>query len=367
MIEAWFIDALDGLSGQAFASYRETGQLEANTELKGSSWFISAPSFTPEPVSSSAIGLAAAQRGLQLGLSMNGDTEVVFTSLEALSDYVRRLYLSGGGGDGPSGLDPTPGGPEEPEGPDDRESPREGEAFSESVSSHQELLFNFAKTLTNQSKMLPNGQTSTELLPLPLLQESFLSKKDGDILYHAGRLIFAEIDRQKHDTSPMQRQDFHKLNLAHNGFRAVLGLLDLMERFDLHDELLTRREYIYWGRRHVADLIQSDIMDVLAQLPIPVQVCQSWSATERWRSVKDLFFSILGNPAHLTQTNFPLERSALFLFAAASIVQRTPHHRYGYYDHGELLAEVFDWLRPQMPQFAFSKELETTLSDIGRK
>jgi hypothetical protein len=77
MTEAsWYIDALDGFGGLAFASHRPTDLLLDSGGLAGPAWVLSAPDFTPEPVASRAIAMAATRRGLQLGLSLTGGTEV---------------------------------------------------------------------------------------------------------------------------------------------------------------------------------------------------------------------------------------------------------------------------------------------------
>ena len=76
--------------------------------LDGPAWHIAAPDFRPVPLGSRAIGLAAAARGtFQLGLSLDEDTKVHFPTLTALSEFVRRLYLSGGGVTGRGASDRT--------------------------------------------------------------------------------------------------------------------------------------------------------------------------------------------------------------------------------------------------------------------
>ena len=105
---AWYIDTLDARSGYAFASYRvadlnEATALSDNCETV----FIEAPYFVPERVGSRTLSLGAERAGFQAGLYLeNGEEEVPFPTLEALTDFVRRAYGSGGASDGGGGVTP---------------------------------------------------------------------------------------------------------------------------------------------------------------------------------------------------------------------------------------------------------------------
>ncbi len=360
---AWFIDALDGLSGQAFASHRQSGQLATLSDLSGPAWYVSAPDFAPEPISGRTIGLAATQRGFQLGLSTDGETEVPFTSLEALVDYVRRLYLSGGGGDGPAGIDPAPGGPD---GPDDPDRPAGDIPPPDTASPLQSSLLDFAHTLLFQSGNLSGSDTSAELTPLAPTHPASDTSNEAEPLFQAAKLISEALERLALDTPPNVPNRFHAIYPAYQAFYAVLDLLNLPDLPDLDARNAGRMYLLRLRNRPSPKFIHLDILDTLSRLPVPAFVCISHYETERWRSVKDVFFAVLGNPAHLKKTYYHMERSALFLFAAAAIAQREIQPSHSDPNHGSLMENVFNWLRPQMPKFAFNKDLEATLEAIGR-
>lgn len=110
---AWYIDSIDARSGYAFASYR-VADLSDATALSDvcETVFIEAPHFVPERVGSRTLSLGATRAGLQIGLyAQSGEDEVPFPTLDALTDFVRRAYGSGGSSDGGSGATPpvTPG------------------------------------------------------------------------------------------------------------------------------------------------------------------------------------------------------------------------------------------------------------------
>jgi hypothetical protein len=115
----WFIDALDPDAGIAFASLRGWRDRDA-TDGDGQAVVIAPPYFHPEVVSSRALSLTAINHGAQPGVFLSGE-EVAFGSLAELVEFVRKAYLAGGAGGGPSGEIPpvVPIGPDEG-GDDDR-------------------------------------------------------------------------------------------------------------------------------------------------------------------------------------------------------------------------------------------------------
>lgn len=110
----WRFESLDARAGLAFAAWRK----ERSTSSVVEEWpclFFSPPSFTPEPVASVALAMAAARGTFQPGLLIEG-REAFFETPEAVAEFVRRAYVSSGGGDGADGGgggdEPIP--PEEP-------------------------------------------------------------------------------------------------------------------------------------------------------------------------------------------------------------------------------------------------------------
>jgi hypothetical protein len=116
---AWYIDALDARAGHAFASCRGPDLGRDEIDLDGAAVFVGPPSFRPEALVGRSTGFAAASRSAQLGLFANR-AEIGFPSLESLVEFVRRAYVSSGGGDGGEGIGPAapPGPPRGGEGPD---------------------------------------------------------------------------------------------------------------------------------------------------------------------------------------------------------------------------------------------------------
>lgn len=118
----WFIDAMDARGGLAMATQRPSEHgLDALVDT-GASVFISPPAFVPEYIASRSIGFALTRSRGQAGLFSRG-REVPFDSLAAVTEFVRRSYLRGAGGDGTgenggSAPPPSPDGGEPSEPPE---------------------------------------------------------------------------------------------------------------------------------------------------------------------------------------------------------------------------------------------------------
>jgi hypothetical protein len=362
--QQWYIDAMDGRSGLAFASYRMADLIGAAVEwpdLSAMAWFIAAPDFQPEPVSSRAIGFAAAQRGLQLGLSLNGETEVPFPSLEALTDYVRRLFIAGGGGDGAAGVDPALGGPPEGGGEPEGEIEAEFRIPAPSLWLYGRPLALFAEELTEKSRQLGGTGTAMALHPLQGLS---VSGPPGDVTPWrvAVPLIAREIDRRDRLTALVDQGALLSVARSEQALAAVASAFGVVDFVDVRFS----RTWPWYETNH-----QTDILDVLALLPIPRRLGQF---SGDWQSVKDLFYGVLGNPGLLEHSPYRPQLTAIFLFAAASIVRRGL--RLDFYPpeldamqrvtHA-FMEQVLDWLRPQMPRYAFSPALEETIIASGRR
>jgi hypothetical protein len=100
----WRIDALDARGGLAFASRRAGRFHELDGGLQDPLCaFIGAPGFQPEMVANRSIALAGIRGVFQYRLFIDDD-EVAFPTLAAVTEFVRRVYLRGGGGDGAGGV-----------------------------------------------------------------------------------------------------------------------------------------------------------------------------------------------------------------------------------------------------------------------
>jgi hypothetical protein len=116
-IEAWRIDSLDARAGIAFASWRFADLISGNIEPERATVFIAPPYFRPDALSNRAMGLSASRGQAQLGVFVQ-ESELAFKTLDALSEFVRRVYQSSGGGDlpGGGGMGGRPRPPLKPEG-----------------------------------------------------------------------------------------------------------------------------------------------------------------------------------------------------------------------------------------------------------
>jgi hypothetical protein len=106
---AWYIDAIDVRAGFAFAAKRDS-DLRSKVLRDAPSAFIGPPNFFPEPVDGRSSAFALARRQAQLGFFLDKE-EVPFRSIEAVAEFVGRVYLRGSGGNGPGedGVPPLPG------------------------------------------------------------------------------------------------------------------------------------------------------------------------------------------------------------------------------------------------------------------
>jgi hypothetical protein len=120
----WYLDAIDPRAGLALATCRKPDLFEEEPIAQDDpTVFLAPPAFEPEIVASRSVALAAGRTGgFQIGMIIAG-SELPFSDLDALKEFVRRAYLRSGGGDAPDpdeGPPPTPieGGPDLPLEPD---------------------------------------------------------------------------------------------------------------------------------------------------------------------------------------------------------------------------------------------------------
>lgn len=119
----WYIDAFDGMAGIAFVSWCKPDLYGGDTILDIPAYTIAPPNFQAEVVSSRGVAFAAGARGFQVGLFDKEAHEIGFADIQAVEEFVRRLYIAlssrgepEGGGEGSGGDIPGGGGPTEGEG-----------------------------------------------------------------------------------------------------------------------------------------------------------------------------------------------------------------------------------------------------------
>ncbi|WP_187431191.1 hypothetical protein ROLI_013620 [Roseobacter fucihabitans] len=328
---SWYIDAMDGLGGLAFVSFRTADLRGGEIDFGAEAWVIEAPDFRPQPVASRAIGFAATGRGLQVGFSTDGDTEVAFQSLGSLGDFMRRTFLSGGGSDGAGGIVNPGGGPPDGGG---GEGPLEGPPES---------------LLVYASALLGFAERHQRLSATP-------QKDEGE----ATEEIRLGVATPAGGSGP-------------GPFSQAFAMLFLQPDGTGRTRAASYRLMRYRVARFRRSGAPDDPLDILASLTVPGFVCLGTDGRcEKWRSVKDLFFGLLANPSLFLDAPYPKERIGLFLFAAAVQVHQgrlydlVLNMRSASPEYIDFMRDVFEWLAPQMPRYAFRPDVEKAILNVAQ-
>lgn len=375
---SFFIDALDGRGGVAFASLRGADLTAEKLTPDSPSWHLAAPDFEPVPLGSRATGLAATARmGFQLGLSMDGEAEVAFPTLEALADYVRRLYLSGGGGDGTGGI-----GPDWPEGDPDGggEAPR-SDYLGFSDSGHHDIRAYFkalAQKFVDASGNLASNPATAETAQRLSTDTGSpdkgvsLSEESGELLGFAGLAVTQAA--QDLQTGLIRLPDTQaEVVGALQEMLSVLSQLEIASSRQV--EMLVRTPGFDlgvldwpWHYSYGSPPVLRDPMDTLGALPVPRRACEEGPSNRmrEWRSLKDLFFDCLGHPPLFVSAAHPTDRIALVWLAAVILLIVTYSRPIQRSARDVFYREVLEWVMQQMPTYAFTPDLEETIQMMGR-
>ncbi|WP_187429884.1 hypothetical protein ROLI_018130 [Roseobacter fucihabitans] len=374
MTALFFIDALDGDGGLAFASTRGADLLAPSLSGQSRSWRIAAPDFQPEPVGSRAIGLAAATRSFQLGFSLDGESEVGFPTLDALVEFVRRLYLSGGGGDGAAGLGPTP--PAGPEGAPPADI--EPTTLSEGESDIQNNLARFGELYQARIADLERqGGVQSGAISAAMTFEASWHRDVSELGHEAGLLLEVAL---LHVAKVLVKTEPPFARRDRANWSQSVGALDAVRRRLGQDnpfEDLSDSSPGPWLKFPMGYGGNQDALDLLSALPIGGFVQMSRAAPnayhrESWRSVADLFFGCLANPSLLSDCRHPVDRQAIFVLAGILIYDggRGAYAVLGGTDAslslGFLMRDVMAWFADQMPTHAFAAPLEDLIQQQGR-
>lgn len=361
----YYIDALDADGGPAFVSLREDGLRLASLQHTCTAWHLAAPDFEPVTVGGVAVGLAATVRGHQLALTVDGEVEVPFFTLDKVASFVRRLYLAGGGSGG-DGAGPTPppvpegGGPSEPPQLDGYRPPY---GVLEALGFHGAFIEEASAKLGHR-----DGPTAERFSRTASLSDADhdLGAEATNLLFHAKRLVASALIDREPPPNTADRSTW--LEAAHAFWQLAsytsfgsAPYRNLRTRPEFH-RLARFRPYRLRGR------VVSDPVDLLSILPIPPSIAKP----ENWDSVADLFFGGIANPSLLVEQYTGQHRRALMLLAALVL---TSGGRMRIYE-GDSLDQLvilgaqvrwaLVWLFDQMPDHVFDKELETLLKERGR-
>ncbi len=387
MTEAWYIDSLDGLSGLAFASFRRADLRDDMPALDLPAWYVAAPNFSPEAVSSRSIALAASRAGFQYGLLL-GEAEVPFPTLTALAEFVRRLYLSGGGGDGVGGVGPAAPLPPEGGEPPPEEVAPERESFDGALSGILAYLESFTARVAELGRAEGALQSEAIASPFDVALPSAAPRQDfyaHRLLLHAASILLEDLFQ----TMP-ERDDRAFVDWAD----AATRLIEAIQRMGLGEDAYRQwrrtseqrgrpidgaawifREGLldygppYWrlGRDSF------DPVDDLARWPLPRFLLRGAPDIGHLRSVKDFLLTAAGSPPLLLESSGRHDRIALVIFAAAYLENRhlalpnpylDPPHRDA--AHAVLVERGLAWLADQFPTHVYSRDLEELFIDAGR-
>ncbi|WP_321945383.1 hypothetical protein [Paraburkholderia sp. J10-1] len=235
MTRAWYIDTIDARSGYAFASHR-VQDLNDTTALFDSTdtFFIEAPQFVPERVSSRAVSFGAARASFQTGLFFDVDNEVAFPTLSAVAEFVRRAYGSGGSTDDDGGSTPAPFVPPTPKDGDGEavssEPPFDGPSFGNGVLSF-DSFDPVAPLINGHQDFL--GKVGNAVNGGPVLSgDAFARLNDaasaGDGRGCAARLGRAALRLAIHILSFPEETDRHNRRRLHMSARSVLRCISEM-------------------------------------------------------------------------------------------------------------------------------------------
>lgn len=353
MTRPWHIDAFDPLAGLCFASQRGPDLDSENPDLDLPAVYLAPPLFQPE-TASRVIAFSAAHGSFQLGLLIDG-LEVAFPTLAALTEFVRRCYLSGGGTDGAGSRGPVPPPVPGGTGPEVRL-----EAESKEAGDSIRWVLRAASNFVELAAKVSNEPVA--------FRRFSRSQGSGGNDSHALAEIAALLILELWERVPPPGADealYQFADALERLYRAVwrLGLLGTV----LSSRRLRDQHHTGFDRLFPEPLSRlwysprTDPMDDLSCWPVPGTI-----AAHGIVSVRDHLLAVTGNP---TRLNGPLE-AALALFAACHLlpaplpfddrddpVTRSIHSQY--------FGQAADWLIGQMPKYAYRPDLEKMIATVG--
>jgi len=314
---AWYIDTIEARSGYAFASYR-IADLSDSTALADNcqTVFIEAPHFVPERVGSRTLSLGAARAGFQTGLYLDdGESEVPFPTLDALTDFVRRAYGSGGSSDDGGATPPISPRPEgdAPSGNRDQHTIPEGDAWKRELSRAESGDVDPVDTLrTAHGAFVSLTRKATLAAPVHTesafhaLQQSHFCQAEGSFAAH--RLARAALRLSIHVISFPTPPEFSESGRVLDGSRrqlfACISRLHLWGSIRLHlladasmlkqvvatvSDVYDRRGELDWLTRYLEPGSSSVVTDRLTRL---LQALLVPRAFPDWYLYEDIFWDL---------------------------------------------------------------------------
>jgi hypothetical protein len=369
--------------------------------------FIGPPFFQGESVASRAIGFAATRGSFQFGLFSDGE-EIAFSTLQGVCEFIRRVYVSSGGGDTDSGIGPAPvvpnpetGGGEFPLPPENGGSVARGmldfvSLMSERIASISRL--NLSRSETTQL----NRREGTDKLSL-LATLGPLTDVD-DLLAYGSVVLIKEL-LQRVPNHPGDRGTWMKSMMNLGQMVSRLALLDSVfhgpefgrltrlatdtdRRFNLFNGFVREFDselpvmlglgpYMpwhprfgppFWAGQHAGSGV-GEPLDDLSSFPIPSVAAKRVRLNPETASVRDLLSVFLADPTVLEGGKasrpeapmivaFVLLSSMLIVSASQASLARIDGTRIGEDLRKDLVRDAIVWMDSQMPGYLFHRDIE---------
>jgi len=404
----WYIDALDARAGMALATYRETDLNENSVDLGKPAVFIGPPFFQGESVASRAIGFAATRGSFQLGVFLDGE-EIGFETLQGVSEFIRRVYVSSGGGDTDSGISPAPVVPNpEGGGAEFRRLPPEEVAIAREmlnfVSSIAEDIASISqRSHASSRKKQVNRRESTYNVTL---QDTLKSFSDLDELLSYGMAVLIEEMIGRLPFGQNEVGAWMRTMMTLGQMLSRLGLYDALAHTPDFDRLLRRATdledrhrlfngyvnefdaalpvmlglgpYTPWHPRFGPMYLVGwhpapgnfDPLDALSSFPLPSIAAKHVGLNPDTANVRDLLSVFLANPTVLEgeSGSQPPESTMLaaFVLLASMLIVSSGQASLGPIDatrmsrvlRQDLLKSAVAWMDAQMPSYVFHSDVE---------
>jgi hypothetical protein len=411
----WYIDALDARAGMGLATYRDADLNDDTVDLGKPAVFIGPPFFQAESVASRAIGFAATRGSFQFGLFSGGE-EIAFATLQGICEFIRRVYVSSGGGDTDSGISPAPvvpnpetGGGELPTPPETGGSVARGmltfvSQISEDIASisqlglssskptqldrregkYRESLLDSLGPLTDVDSLLAYGSAVLieELLhrtPNSSGNRGAWMKSMMNLGQMLGRLGLLDSVFQGPEFGRLMRlarDNDRRFNLSNHFVREVDSELPVMLGLGPYAPWHTRFGLPFWAGLH-ASTGAAEPMDDLSTFPIPAVAAKQVSLNPKTASLRDLLSIFLADPTVLDAEKssppetpmivaFALLSSMLIVSAGQASLAQINGTRIGEDLRKDLVRDAIVWMDSQMPGYLFHRDIEKCIRSASQ-
>lgn len=407
MMALWYIDALDARAGMGLATFRDA-DLNTNTvDLGKPAVFIGPPFFQGESVASRAIGFAATRGSFQLGLFLD-DEEIAFATLQGVCEFIRRVYISSGGGDTDSGISPAPAIPNPESGggefrflPADQSSLARGmmsfvTTLTKDIASISQLKYSsFEPKQLNRREGTHKRSLSEILGPLAdvdtllaygsavLIEEMILRfpnraadqgtwmrsmMKLGQMLSRLGLVDSLFHSPDFDGLSQMAYNTDKRVKVFNGNVREFGGALPVMLGLGPNVPWHPHFGPPFWGGWH-AGSGAGDPLDDLSSFPIPSIAAKHVGLNPASASARDLLSVFLANPTVLDGEQasrpeaimivaFVLLSSMLIVSSGQASLAPIDETRIGSVLRQDVVRDAIVWMDSQMPGYLFHKDIE---------